>query len=200
MAISVAVLAGCTAEPPAHTQARATAPVVHPGAPGGDSRTAPPGATASPTVAGPSAADVRFAEAMIPHHRQALEMAGLVRDRTTTPAITALAGRISAAQGPEITVMSDWLTRLGRAVPGHGHAGDMPGMATLEQMNRLRGLRGAEFDRYFLQLMITHHKGALTMAADELAKGTDRGMLLIAKDVHTGQSIEIARMQDLAAR
>ncbi|SDH09347.1 Uncharacterized conserved protein, DUF305 family [Sinosporangium album] len=192
-------LAGCTdSASTAPAAPEQTAPVIVPGGPGGESRTAQPGETPGPAAAGPSAADVRFAESMIPHHRQALEMSALVADRTQTPSIRALADRIATSQGPEIAVMSDWLTRLGRAVPAHGHKGDMPGMAALEEMNRLRGLRGAEFNRYFLELMITHHQGALGMAADEMKNGTDQGMRRIAKDVYHGQNIEIARMKNLS--
>ncbi|PZG56376.1 DUF305 domain-containing protein, partial [Spongiactinospora gelatinilytica] len=87
----------------------------------------------------------------------------------------------------------------GRAVPaGHGHTrGGMYGMATLEQMNRLRAARGTAFDRLFLRLMITHHQGALTMARAQLDGGTNRRMRLMTRDVISGQTIEISRMRRL---
>jgi len=96
--------------------------------------------------------------------------------------------------------MAGWLARLGRPVPG-GHA-DHPayGMASLEEMNRLRAARGAAFDRLFLSLMIRHHQGAMTMAAEQLAGGRDLLMRLVAKDVHVGQGIEVSRMRLLLSK
>ncbi|MEV0618588.1 DUF305 domain-containing protein [Nonomuraea sp. NPDC050404] len=175
------------------------APVIVPGQPGSPARTATPGErvgqTPSPTVA----SDVRFAEGMIPHHRQALEMTSLVEARTTTASIRAFARQIAAAQNPEIKAMSGWLTELGRPVPaGHGHEqGASYGMATQEELNALRAARGGPFDRLFLQLMTRHHEGAVKMAGEELAGGRDQRMRLLAKDVYSGQSIEIARMREV---
>jgi uncharacterized protein (DUF305 family) len=204
VAITIAALAGCAwtgperADPPAASSAP---PLVIPGGPGEQGRTATPGERPATPGGRPSAADVRFAEGMIPHHRQALEMAALVPDRSTDPRLRALAERITAAQEPEIKVLTAWLAELGRRPPeGHGHAEGAYGMATLEQMNRLRAARGAEFDRLFLTLMITHHQGALTMAKEELAGGTDRRMRLMARDVYSGQSIEINRMTSMLGR
>jgi uncharacterized protein (DUF305 family) len=143
---------------------------------------------------------VLFADAMIPHHRQALEMAGLAASRTSSRAVTAVAGRITAGQGPEIAAMSSWLRSLGREAPaaGHeGHGGNAYGMATLDQMNRLRAARGAGFDELFLQLMIAHHEGAVKMSGEELRRGTDRSMRKMAQDAISGQRTEIARMRAL---
>jgi uncharacterized protein (DUF305 family) len=152
---------------------------------------------------------------MIPHHRQALEMAGLVASRASAGAVKAVAGRITAGQGPEIVAMSSWLRSLGREVPAAGHedhagnaaaagasgasgaAGAAYGMATLGQLNRLRAARGSDFDRLFLQLMITHHEGAVRMSENELRDGTDRTMRKVAQDVVSGQRTEIARMRAL---
>jgi uncharacterized protein (DUF305 family) len=135
---------------------------------------------------------------MIPHHRQALEMTGLVPNRTTSPAIRAVADQIALTQQPEIRIMSDWLTALGRPVPGgHGHSGegDGYGMATEAQLRALRAARGTAFDRMFLELMIRHHEGAVRMAGEQLAGGRDQRMRLMARDVYAGQSIEITRMR-----
>ncbi|MDX3111718.1 DUF305 domain-containing protein, partial [Nonomuraea angiospora] len=151
------------------------------------------GQTPRPTVA----SDVRFAEAMIPHHRQALEMTSLVNDRTTTETIRAFARQITAAQTPEIKAMTGWLAELGRTAPDdHAHTQAAGyGMATQEELNALRATKGAAFDRLFLQLMTRHHEGAVKMAGEELATGRDQRMRLMAKDVYSGQSIEIARMR-----
>jgi uncharacterized protein (DUF305 family) len=134
---------------------------------------------------------------MIPHHRQALEMTSLVDARTTTPVIRAFARSIAAAQTPEIKTMTGWLAELGRTPPP-GHTHDQAagyGMATQEELNRLRAARGTAFDRLFLQLMTRHHEGAVKMAGEQLAGGSDHRMRLLAKDVYAGQSIEITRMR-----
>ncbi|MBB4703254.1 DUF305 domain-containing protein [Sphaerisporangium siamense] len=202
------VLAGCTGDPPgerAPIVAGSDAPVIVPGAPGEEGRTATPGERVGREDSRPSAADVLFAERMIPHHRQALEMAGLAPARASEPRVRALCARITAAQRPEIDVMSRWLRALGRDVPAEhsGHAGDGSGepdtygMASLEEMNRLRAARGEEFDALLLRLMIRHHEGAVTMAGEELTGGTDRFLRAMAKDVAAGQRAEIVRMRAL---
>ncbi|WP_260615711.1 DUF305 domain-containing protein [Microbispora sp. KK1-11] len=193
-------LAGCSsgAAPPAH----ADAPVIVLGAPG-QSGSAP---ARSPAEAGPVAADVRFAEAMIPHHRQALEMAGLAAGRTGDPLVTAVADRVVDGQRPEIAVMESWLRSLGRTPPpAHDHGtGDHEmsdyGMASEDELTWLRTARGRAFDTLFLTLMIRHHKGAVSMAAQELRRGRDRAMRAMAQDVVSGQQIEIARMRGIQRR
>ncbi|MEV5503669.1 DUF305 domain-containing protein [Nonomuraea fuscirosea] len=170
-----------------------------PGSPGAPARTATPGERVGQTPAATVASDVRFAEGMIPHHRQALEMTSLVQARTTTPAIRSFARQIAAAQTPEIKAMTTWLRELGREAPaGHAHTTDPGyGMATQDQLNALRAAQGGVFDRMFLQLMTRHHEGAVKMAGEELAGGRDQRMRLLAKDVYSGQSIEIARMREV---
>ncbi|WP_310741924.1 DUF305 domain-containing protein [Microbispora sp. H13382] len=190
-------LAACSsgAAPPA----RADAPVIAPGAPGQSGSPTAPAAART----GPVAADVRFAEAMIPHHRQALEMAGLAAARTDDPLVTAVANRVMDGQRPEIAVMESWLRGLGRTPPsGHDHGtSDLGmggyGMAGEEELSRLRTARGRGFDRLFLALMIRHHEGAVSMAAEELRRGRDRTMRTMAQDVVSGQQIEIARMRGI---
>ncbi|MGW5260357.1 DUF305 domain-containing protein [Microbispora sp. NPDC004025] len=189
----VPALAACSSG--AALPARADAPVIVPGAPG-QSGGPPPDRPAART--GPVAADVRFAEAMIPHHRQALEMAGLAAARTGDPLVTAVAGRVVDGQRPEIAVMESWLRGLGRTPPsGHDHVASGYGMAGEEELDRLRTARGRAFDRLFLTLMIRHHEGAVSMAAEELRRGRDRTMRSMAQDVVTGQQIEIARMKGI---
>lgn len=190
--------AGCGQEPERPAPVGTGAPVIVPQEPGGTGRTATPGERVGRAPAPPTAADVRFAEGMIPHHRQALEMTGLVPNRTTSSAIRAVADQIALAQQPEIRIMSDWLTALGRPVPGgHGHTGeeDGYGMATEAQLRALRAARDTAFDRMFLELMIRHHEGAVRMAGEQLAGGRDQRMRLMARDVYAGQSIEITRMR-----
>ncbi|MFC5835162.1 DUF305 domain-containing protein [Nonomuraea insulae] len=173
------------------------APVIVPGSPGAPARTARPGERVGRTPGATVASDVRFAEGMIPHHRQALEMTSLVEARTTTETVRSLARGITAAQTPEIKAMTGWLTELGRRPPA-GHTHDQQaayGMATQEELNALRAARAGAFDRLFLRLMTRHHEGAVKMAGEELAGGHDQRMRMMAKDVYQGQSIEIARMR-----
>ncbi|NBE97770.1 DUF305 domain-containing protein [Nonomuraea sp. KC401] len=195
--LTILGLSACS-QPPAQPSAVGTeAPVIVPGSPGGSGRTATPGERIGQTPAPTVASDVRFAEAMIPHHRQALQMTALVNDRTTTPTIRSIAGAIDAAQRPEINGMTSWLAELGRSAPsGHDHGeAEGYGMATEQQLNALGAAKGTAFDRMFLELMIRHHEGAVKMAGEQLATGRDRRMRLLAKDVYSGQSIEIGRMR-----
>ncbi|MEU4724440.1 DUF305 domain-containing protein [Nonomuraea dietziae] len=191
-------LAGCSAPPAGPSPVGSGPPVIVPDSPGQAGRTARPGESLPARDWTAVAADVRFAEGMIPHHRQALEMAGLVDSRTTTKGVRDVARQITLTQKPEITLMSDWLSGLGRAAPGHGsHGADGYGMASLEELNRLRAARGPAFDRLFLELMIRHHEGARRMASEELKSGQDQRMRLMANDVYAGQGIEIARMKEI---
>ncbi|MCA2190467.1 DUF305 domain-containing protein [Nonomuraea cavernae] len=190
------VLAGCAEEPDQPSPIGTDAPVIVPQGPGTPARTATPGERIGQGDARPEAADVRFAEGMIPHHRQALEMTGLVAERTTDAGVRRFAEQIAMAQRPEISLMSSWLSALGRPIPAeHAHGPAGYGMATLEEMNALRAARGTAFDRMFLELMIRHHEGALKMAGEQLTGGRDPDMRRLAADVSSGQSIEIARMR-----
>ncbi|WP_433492776.1 DUF305 domain-containing protein [Nocardia grenadensis] len=183
--------------------------VVLTGCGNGDDNTAPvtssPAgtATASEQAAGAhNQADIRFAEGMIPHHRQAVEMAALVPSRSSDPAVIDLAARIQQAQDPEITTMTGWLRDWGVAVPeGSGHGGmdheTMPGMMTHEQMMQLEAARGPEFDRMWLTMMIGHHEGAVQMAGTELAEGADPDAKALAQQIADAQRAEIQQMQEL---
>lgn len=155
-------------------------------------------------AAPPTAAEVRFVQMMIPHHAQALEMSGLAPSRASDERVRSLASRIEAAQKVEIDVMRSWLDENPEAVlkahgEGHGgrHTTGMAGMATPEQLERLRGASGAAFDELFLKLMITHHEGAITMVDDVLDKGTDVTVQEMARDVQSTQAAEIERMRGL---
>ncbi|GAA4514012.1 DUF305 domain-containing protein [Nonomuraea ferruginea] len=197
--LTSSALAACGAEAPQPSPVGTEAPVIVPQSPGATARTATPGERIGQVPATPTAADVRFAEGMIPHHRQALEMTALAANRTTTASVLGFAEQIALSQQPEITIMSDWLAALGRRVPsGHDHRGmEGYGMATEEQLKALRAAEGGVFDRMFLQLMIRHHEGALKMAEEELAGGRDQRMRLMARDMYAGQGIEIARMRKI---
>ena len=116
-------------------------------------------------------ADVSFAQAMIPHHAQAVVMAEMAQTQASDPKVKALAVDIKAAQGPEIEQMSGWLKAWGEKVPATTGSSDMgghdmgsmgtgmPGMMSSAQMARLAKASGATFDRMWLQMMIEHHQG-----------------------------------------
>jgi uncharacterized protein (DUF305 family) len=173
---------------------------------------APPPA-AAPAPAPPVAADVRFMQDMITHHAQALEMAALVEGRTGMPLMERLAERIRQSQVAEIARMARWLEARGQtvpALPGGGHephaahgAGAhaaMPGMASPEQLEALAAASGTAFDRRFLELMIRHHEGALTMVAELFATdsgGLEPELFQLASEVDAGQRAEIARMRQI---
>ncbi|MEV5729206.1 DUF305 domain-containing protein [Streptomyces pharetrae] len=144
----------------------------------------------------PNSADVDYARMMIEHHSQALEMTALAPDRAASAQVKKLAGRIAAAQEPEIDVMEAWLDQHGRTETAEGHEHRaMPGMATESQLSSLRAARGQAFDQLFLTLMITHHEGAITMAADAKAQGNNVKIEEMADDVIAQQTSEITRMR-----
>lgn len=150
---------------------------------------------------GYSEADVRFMQGMIPHHAQALDMTGLVPERTENQNLRRLAQRIEISQRDEIARMRRWLETRGEAVPGEHHHGPlMPGMLTEGEMAQLSAARGVEFDRLFLELMIHHHEGALVMVDDLFTTdgaGQEAEIFLFASHVDGDQRAEIARMRSM---
>lgn len=157
-------------------------------------------------------ADVAFMIGMIHHHAQALEMARLVPTHGASSSIRTLAARITSSQNDEIGRMQQWLrerdqplpevqvTEEGVRVSGPGHAHDMPGMLTAEQLRQLEQAEGASFDRLFLTFMIQHHQGAVDMvhglfATDGAAQ--DDTVFKLASDVQVDQTTEIARMRQM---
>ena len=189
---------GTSAAPPAPTAA-GTAPVIAPGRPGEQARTLNPSeaATAVPPEKA-NAADIRYMQNMIIHHRQALDMSLLAGSRASNDGVKRLASRINQVQGPEIAMMTDWLKAQGQQVPDHhaGHEG-MPGMATPEQLASLEAAKGAAFDRLFIQLMTAHHQGAITMSTEVITKGSHIRVQEIAEDISVSQAVEIRRMGKL---
>ncbi|MGW4231270.1 DUF305 domain-containing protein [Streptomyces sp. NPDC004980] len=146
----------------------------------------------------PNSADFRYTRMMIEHHEQALVLTGLVPDRASSTPVKRLAERISAGQKPEIAAMEGWLTNndADAREETHDHSA-MPGMATDAQLKKLRATRGKAFDPLFLELMITHHQGAVTMATEALADGNNVLVEEMANDVVAQQTVEIDRMRGL---
>jgi uncharacterized protein (DUF305 family) len=153
--------------------------------------------------------DVAFAQGMIPHHAQAVEMADMALANTTNPDVLALARQIKAAQSPEIEKMTGWLKSWGQNVPstamgsmaGHDMSGMdgmmMDGMMSQADMDRLATSTGTAFDRLWLELMIQHHEGAVKMAKNEVAGGKNPDVIALAQSIISGQQAEIATMESL---
>jgi uncharacterized protein (DUF305 family) len=161
-----------------------------------------------------TAADIHFMSGMIAHHAQAIAMARWAPTHGTGESVGRLAERIINAQTDEINLMQHWLLDRNQPVPepdprglrmqmnGMQHTMLMPGMLTPEQMQKLDGARGAEFDRLFLTFMIQHHRGAIEMVKELFSHpgaGQDEVVWKFASDVNVDQTTEIARMQRMLA-
>jgi uncharacterized protein (DUF305 family) len=141
-----------------------------------------------------------FAQMMIPHHEQAVEMSTLAETRSSSPGIKEFAAEIKAAQQPEIDQMSAWLQEWGvprlsgdEAMGDHGGHG-MSGMLTNDQMQQLADSQGPEFDRFFAEFMILHHEGAIAMAEDVI-DSRDPRVSALAREIIAAQAQEIAQLQ-----
>jgi uncharacterized protein (DUF305 family) len=148
-----------------------------------------------------NAADVMFAQNMIPHHEQALELDAMVPTNTTNADLFVVAKHITADQRPEIRMLTGWLQQWGEAVQPAtaGHAGmAIDGMVDPATMDKLKSLQGAEFDTLWVQSMIGHHQGAITMAQAEIAHGQNPDAVTLAKLIVTEQRNDIANMTRLA--
>ena len=188
-------------------QGLAQVPIIQPGAPGEPGRRV--SVEEATNLAGIqfSAADVKFMQGMITHHAQALEMTVLVDERTTREPMRLLSQRIALSQADEIAMMQDWLRDRDLEVPDlaahHDHDAElMPGMAMPEQMEALAYAVGPEFDSLFLELMIEHHRGALTMVdglLDQRGAAQDSVLYEFTADITADQSAEIERMDAMLA-
>lgn len=167
----------------------------------------PARAAAVPAARPHAPADARFMQHMIVHHAQALAMTSLVADRAGSERIRLMAERIDVSQRDEMARMRAWLTARSEpqaAADGahahHGASPAMPGMLTPPELERLAAARGDAFDRLFLEFMIRHHEGALTMVAELLATdgaGRELEIYSFASEVDADQRAEIRRMRTL---
>lgn len=166
---------------------------------GGETQAQHPTTTPTPAFAQPfDANDIMFAQMMIPHHSQAVELATLAEANTTTPAILDLAARIDGAQHTEIHTMEAWLAAAGSSADGHGaHGMSMPGLVSDADMALLEQATGVKFDALFLSHMIQHHEGAIDMANDVLATTMNDDVRALATAIVAAQTAEIAEMSSL---
>jgi uncharacterized protein (DUF305 family) len=209
------------------TGAFAQAPIVNPGAPGGEPRRLNADEAIALARTAYTRADVQFLQAMIPHHQQAVDMAALAKARTNRKELLDAAGRIDASQKDEIEFMQGWLEErnepAGDAVADHtthttadaahtataptpaadhaAHTGQtMKGMATPEQMTALAAASGTDFDRLFLELMVKHHEGAVDMVeelTEQPGSAYEPALFEFTRDVTNDQNAEIKRMNVL---
>lgn len=168
------------------------------------------GTPASSEQASFNSADEMFVTMMIPHHEQAIEMADqiLAKDGIDERVVT-LAEQIKAAQGPEIQTMKGWLEDWG--IPSDDSMSDMGGMGGMggmdhgdgmmsdDDMAALDAATGVEVTRLFLEGMVGHHQGAVTMAQMVLNNGENPDVAALAQQIIDGQTAEITTMQDILA-
>jgi uncharacterized protein (DUF305 family) len=174
----------------------------------------PVAGSVAPSSPAPNAADVHFMSGMIPHHAQAVLIAGWAATHGAGDAIRRLCERIVVGQQDEIALMQNWLrdqnqpapeanaTHLRMTMNGGAHDMLMPGMLNPGELARLDRARGTEFDRLFLQAMIRHHEGAISMVDQLFASqgaGQDEVVFRFASDVYADQTTEIERMQKMLA-
>jgi uncharacterized protein (DUF305 family) len=150
-----------------------------------------------------NAADIEFAQGMIAHHEQAIEMAEIALDPNVgaSSEIVDLATRVKGAQDPEVELMTSWLTTAGEPMTmdsSEGHEmSSMEGMMTAEQMDSMAAMTGTDFDQRWLEMMIAHHQGAVSQAQTVKAGGSNTDVLLLADQIITAQQAEIVEMQAL---
>jgi uncharacterized protein (DUF305 family) len=204
--VALSMIAGLTLATPAATAIDAERPhYIRPGAPGEPSVRISPSDIAFPEPRQLSHHEVHFLGHMIPHHGQALMMSEWAPDRAENQRLRILANQILQAQDTEIEQMGAILSRFGHPVPDprdhEGHE-NMPGMLTPEQMAQLEASTGRDFDLLFLEFMIYHHHGALTMI-ENLEQATNRVMnadvAAMTHHMYDDQWTEIGRMELLLA-
>ncbi|MET9565780.1 DUF305 domain-containing protein [Streptomyces tauricus] len=171
---------------------------------GHNSASASASASASVPQGKHNGADVAFAQGMIPHHRQAVEMADLAPSRAQSAQVKKLAADIKKAQDPEIKTLSGWLTAWDEEVPAEGamdhSAHGMGAMMTAQEMADLKKASGSAFDTAFLEMMIKHHEGAVEMARTEQSDGAYAPATKLAGEIITTQSAEIEQMNTLLGK
>ena len=166
-------------------------------------------------------ADIMFAQMMIPHHQQAVEMSEMLLAKEGIPAqVVEFTQGIIDAQGPEIDRMNAMLEAWGQQPVtdsggmgtmdemggmdhgemggmDHGEMGGMSGMMSQEDMTALEEAQGTEAARLYLEQMTAHHEGAVDMARDEVADGQNPHAITLAEQVINDQEAEIAQMQQM---
>jgi uncharacterized protein (DUF305 family) len=199
---AAALVTGCSPDDD-DDAAETTAPVVQLGGPGETNRVLTSDEISDLSVPGYADADVAFVHGMIAHHEQALAVTAMVEDRAERDDLPLFAERIDVSQHDEIAQLEGWLEQRDEGTEDAEHAehGElMPGMLTDDELAQLEAASGRRFDRLFLQYMIRHHEGAVTMVEQLLTGGQggqESQLFQLAQHVETDQQVEIARMKQL---
>jgi uncharacterized protein (DUF305 family) len=168
--------------------------------------TAPPPAVAAPgaTPAAPvfNQVDVDFVAHMSQHHGQALLMTELAARKARSPEVKQLATRISQIRAPEIDRFGAWLAAWGEAgaeMPPHGIGGEHngPGMLKEAEVERLGAVSAQRFDRTFLDLMVSHHRGGMQLTKAEVARGRNPEAVQLARDIRASATTAVSQMLEI---
>lgn len=144
-----------------------------------------------------SSADIMFAQMMIPHHQQAVDMGTLAETRAKDPKVKALAAQIKSEQAPEILQMKSWLEASGSSM-NMGHDMGMNGMLTDSELLELNNSTGSVFDQLFIKGMIGHHEGAIAMAQTVL-NSKNKEVKALAQAIVSSQTKQITYLKELLA-
>lgn len=148
--------------------------------------------------------DLRFIDAMIPHHEGAVNMAQEALQKSKRPEIQQLAKTIIAAQDQEINQMRQWRKAWYPTMDdtpmmydtGMGHMMPMSDqMRTSMMMAGDLGTADDQFDLRFIDAMIPHHQGAIDMANQAVEKSERPEIQKLAQDIISSQQSEIDQMQ-----
>ena len=145
-----------------------------------------------------SMSDIMFAQGMIPHHQQAIDISNFALKNGASSDIKALAKGIILAQRKEIAQMKYWIASNGASM-SMGHDMGMNGMLSKKRVKDLAKLKGSKFDKSFLGAMIAHHKGAVDMVS-MLNGSKNAEAKKLAKEIVSTQSDEINKMTNLLAK
>ncbi len=161
------------------------------------------GSSSSTSAAAHNDQDVMFAQMMLPHHEQAVEMSDMLiaKGSGVDTDVTDLAKQIKAEQSPEITQLTTWLKGWGEPTEsehsGMGHS--MSGMMSDSDMDDLDQASANDAAKLYLEQMVQHHKGAVDMAETEVAEGGNTDAVAMAKSIVSSQTEQITQMQDMLA-
>ncbi|GAB4086880.1 DUF305 domain-containing protein [Myceligenerans cantabricum] len=217
LAVALTLPAACTAEGEPEAVSTPSSVVLKPGKPGEPAETVAPGDFEGVAPENEwNEADTEFMTGMIYHHDQAVVMTSWVPEQAASAQLKSFADRMHSTQRAEIRLMSDWLAERDQPVPviaqdddgtgprapegTHDHGeGLQPGMLTDAELAELEAASGEEFDRLFLEGMIDHHKGAISMCSDVSGAGIDQSVQELAANIGVDQAAEIDRLEDLLA-
>ncbi|MTE15370.1 DUF305 domain-containing protein [Nocardia aurantiaca] len=202
-AATALIAAGCSGndnDTAKTTSSSATTAVDHGSMPGMDHGKTGTSAQAA-TRSDFNTADVAFLQMMYPHHAQAVEMAKLVPTRSQNQQLITLAEAVEQAQSPQMQQITTLLQSFGKPAPSAdmGHEG-MAGMMTKDQMAKLESLSGTDFDKMWMQMMVEHHRGAITMGNTELEQGANTESKALAQSIVTAQQKEIDQMNGMLSQ